>query len=284
MDILSQWFETDYWHTEGLFVEALAMKGFGAVAVLAVAFWLSRLLQRAVEHRLRQDNQNDDAIIRAYKSIVRYVVLVPGILVAIHLVGIDLSSLFTTSGLFAVAMAFAMKNVAENFISGIMLRFERVIEPGDVLEIKGTLVRVKTIGLRATTVRTKDEEDLLIPNSKLVQNGLTNCTYRDMLYRVWTTIGVSYDSDLDKVRKVLERVCSKMEGKSDQHAPVILLTDFGSSTVNYKICVWIENPWGAGRFKSALNESIWQSLKDEHITIAFPQLDVHFDDAIGLLR
>ena len=91
MDIFSQWFDTDFWHTEALFVEALAMKGLQAVAVLVVALWLSRLLQRVAEHRLRQDNQNDDAIIQAYKSIIRYVVMVPGVLVAIHLVGINLA-------------------------------------------------------------------------------------------------------------------------------------------------------------------------------------------------
>lgn len=281
MDILSQWFDTDSWHTDVVLVEAWVMKGLQALVVLVVALWINRLLQRTAEHRLRQGHKNDDAVIRAYKRIIRSVVMVPGILLAIHMLGINLSALFTTGGLFAVAMAFAMKNVAENFISGIMLRVERVIKPGDVLEFEGVLVRVKTIGLRATTVRSKEEKDVLIPNAKLIQTGFANCTYQDKLYRVWTIIGVSYDSDIDKVRAVLEKVCSEMEGKSDQHQPQVQLKDFGNSSINYKVSVWIDDPWGAGHYKSTLNESIWRALKNEHISMAYPQLDVHFDDAIG---
>lgn len=280
MNVLLHWFNTDFAPSAIHWIETLAVKGLQSVIVLLAAFWINRVLQRIAESRLRQGNHHDDGIIRTYKSIIRFVVLVPGILVAIHLTGIDLSSVFTTSGLFAVALGFAMKNVAENFVSGIMLRFERAIKPGDVLETEGALVRVKTIGMRATIVRAKDEKDLLIPNSQLVQTRVANFTYRDLVCRVWTIIGVSYDSDLNKVRKVLESVCAKMEGKSDQHAPEVLLTDFGSSTVNYKISVWFENPWDSGPYKSTLNEAIWSSFKDEGIKIAFPQLDVHFDNAI----
>ena len=280
MNAILQFIHTQLSPAAVRWIETMGIKGIQAVFVLLAAFWINRLLQRMADHRLRHGNQSDDGVIRTYKSIIRFVVMIPGILVAIHLTGIDLSSVVTTSGLFAVALGFAMKNVAENFVSGIMLRFERAIKPGDVLETEGALVRVKTIGLRATIVRSKDEKDLLIPNSQLVQTRLANFTYRDMVCRVWTTIGVSYDSDLNQVRKILEGVCAKMVGKSDQHAPEVLLTDFGNSTVNYKISVWIENPWDSGPYKSTLNEAIWQNLKDEGIKMAFPQLDVHFDDAI----
>lgn len=140
------------------------------------------------------------------------------------------------------------------------------------------MVRVKQIGLRATIVRTKDEKDLLIPNSQLVQTRVANFTYRDSVCRVWTMVGVAYSSDLNQVRNILEKVCAQMVGQSDQHAPEVLLTDFGASSVNYKVSVWIENPWIAGVFKSSLNEAIWWGLKDAGIVIAFPQLDIHLDD------
>jgi len=163
------------------------------------------------------------------------------------------------------------------FEPGMMLRFERAISPGDVLETDGAMVRVKKISLRATVVRTKDEKDLLIPNSQLVQRRVANFTFRDSVCRVWTMVGVSYSSDLRQVRDILEKVCAQMDGKSDQHAPEVLLTDFGTSSVNFKISVWIENPWVAGLYKSDLNEAIWWSFEDAGIEIAFPQLDVHLD-------
>jgi small-conductance mechanosensitive channel len=277
MNVLSKWFNDSFGHAGVHAVETQVIRYLAAVIVLLAAFWISRVLQRTAERRLGQGDQSDDGAIRAYKRIIGVVVLVPGALVAIHLMGVNLSSVFTTGGLFAVAMAFALKNVAENFVSGIMLRFERAIKPGDVLETEGTLVRVKKIGLRATIVRSKDEKDLLIPNSQLVQNRVANFTYRDAVCRVSTAVGVSYDSDPGMVREVLESVCDRMEGRSDQHPPQVLLMDFGSSSVDYRVSVWIANPWGSGKFRSTLNESIWRALNEAGITIAFPQLDVHFD-------
>jgi small-conductance mechanosensitive channel len=263
-------------------IEAIGIKVFAAIAVFLVAFWVWRMLKRFIDRRLRQDSHNDEATIRTYKNIVRFIVMVPGILLAVHVLGINLGSLFTTSGLFAVALAFAMKTVSENYISGAMLRFERVIKPGDVLETEGAMVRVKSIGFRATIARTKDEKDLVIPNSQLVQNRVANYTYRDSVCRVWTFVGVSYSSDLNTVREVLEGVCASMAGMSGQHAPEVLLTEFADSAVNYKVSVWIEDPWKRGLIKSQLNEAIWRSLKEAGIVIACPQINVHFDETFTI--
>jgi potassium efflux system protein len=139
----------------------------------------------------------------------------------------------------------------------------------------GRMVRVKVIGLRATIVRSKAEGDLIIPNSELVQNAVSNYTYRDSLYRLETQVGVAYESDLKRVRAVLEQNCNNLEWKSKHTEPLILLDAFGDSSVNYLIRVWLDDPWIADRARSQLNEAIWGALKDAHIVIAFPQLDVH---------
>jgi len=259
-------------------IEAMGIKVFAATVIFLAAFWGWRILRRFIDHRLRQDSHNDEATIRTYSNIVRFIVMVPGILLAVHVLGFNLSSLFTTSGLFAVALAFAMKNIAENYVSGAMLRFERTIKPGDVLETEGVMVRVKSIGFRATVARSKDEKDLLIPNSQLVQNRVANYTYKDSLCRVETTVGVAYSSDLNKVREVLESACNQCDWASSQHKPAVLMSGFGDSAVNLKIRVWIENPWDAGRRQASLNEAIWWALKEAGIVIAYPQLDVHFDE------
>ncbi len=122
--------------------------------------------------------------------------------------------------------------LAENYVAGIMLRTERTIKSGDVLEVDGIMVRIRKIGFRDTIARSKEEKDILIPNSHLVQERIANYTFRDSICRVWTLIGVHYSSDLKKVREVLEGVCDNFEGLSDQHAPETLLTDFGASSVN----------------------------------------------------
>ena len=259
-------------------IESMGIRVFAAAAVLLAAYLISRSLQRRIDRRLRQDSHNDEATICIYKNIARFIVMIPGILIAVHILGINLSSLFTTSGMFAMALAFALKNTAENYVSGMMLRFEETIKPGDVLETEGTMVRVKSIGFRATIARTKDEKDIVIPNSQLVQNRVVNDTYRDTFCRVETTVGVAYSSDLKKVRETFESVCNQLDWTSSQHNPSIILFGFGDSAVNFKIRVWIENPWDAGDRVALLNEAIWWGLKEAGIVIAYPQLDVHFDE------
>jgi len=260
-------------------VETFGLNVLLAIAIVLASLLISRRVQRFVDRRLRRDDNNKDEDIRTYKRVIRFIVMTPGLLIAIHVLGFNLSTLFTTSGLFAVALAFALKNIAENYISGIMLRLERTIKRGDVLEIDGMMARVKEIGFRATVVRTKDERDLMVPNSQFVQSQVANYTHKDSVCRVWTDVGVSYSSDMKKVREVLERVCDKFPGQSDYHRPEVHLRNFGDSAVIFKVSIWIENPWESGKVKAQFNEAIWWGLKEADIVIALPQLDLHFDEA-----
>jgi small-conductance mechanosensitive channel len=260
-------------------IEAMTIIIIAAAAIFLAALWVSRILQQVIDRRLSRDSHDDEATIRTYKKTVGYIVMVPGILLAVHALGINLSTLFTTGGLFAVAAAFAMKDIAENYVSGVLLRLERTIRPGDVLETEGTMVRVKSIGFHATNVRTKDGKDLVIPNSHLVKTRVANYTYSDSVCRIEATVGVAYASDLKEVREVLEEVCSQLDWISSHHKPVVLLSGFGDSAVNFKIRVWIEDPWESPRRLSLLNNAIWWGLKKAGIEIAYPQLDMHFDEA-----
>jgi small-conductance mechanosensitive channel len=144
----------------------------------------------------------------------------------------------------------------------------------------GIMVWLNSIGIRHKFVRTKNDSDILIPNSLFVQGKIANYTRRDSFCRVWTAVGVSYSSDLRQVREVLEGICSNFNRPSSQYSPVVLLTEFGDSSVNYKVFVWTEDPWNIRTLKSKLNEDIWRGLKEAGIELAFPQLDVHLDKSL----
>jgi small-conductance mechanosensitive channel len=261
-------------------VEAMVLRVFGAALLLLAAFWVSKVVQAVLVRRLRTDDSSDEGSIRVYRRFVQVFVWVIGVSLALHTLGIDLMHVFTGGGLLAVALAFSMKDLSENVISGLVLRLERVIDHGDVLSTKdGERVKVKEIGFRATIVRNINECDQIIPNSELVQHKVSNYTYRDSLYRLEASVGVAYDSDLRKVRATLEQVCAGLDWKSEQQQPQVQLIEFGNSSVNYRILVWIEDPWIRGRLLSELNEAIWWGLKEADIVIAFPQLDVHFAEA-----
>ena len=258
-------------------IEAFLFQALKAVLVLLVTYVGLKFFARAIDRYLKTNNPGDPAAIRIYHKVARFVGWTVGVLLALHVAGIKLTSVFTTSGLFAVALGFILKNMLENYVSGLILKTGESIKHGDVLDVDGQMVRVKSIGMRDTIVRTKDDSDILIPNSLLVQGKIGNYTRRDTVCRLYTTVGVSYSSDLKKVREVLEGVCADFDGLSKQHDPVVLLTDFGDSSVNYQVFIWNEDPWNIRTLKSKLNEAVWWGLKDAGIEIAFPQVDVHFD-------
>ncbi len=246
-------------------------------AMLVLAFWLSRVLQRVIARGMRLVGMTDEGTVAVATRLTHYLVLVTAFAVALQTVGINLSGLFAAGALFAVGIGFATQNLLQNFLSGVILLTERAIKPGDILEVEGRVVRVSRMGFRTTVVRTRDEEDLIVPNSTLVQSTVKNYTLRDSAYRLRTVVGVSYQSDMALVRKVLEEVARSQPFRSEGIDPSVLMLEFGSSSVNFDVSVWLDDPWGTQRTRSRLNESIWWALKENGITIAFPQVDVHFD-------
>ena len=212
--------------------------------------------------------------------LVHYSILFVGFGIALHTAGVDLTALFAASAVFGVILGFAMQNIASNFVSGVILLFERSIKPGDILEVEGRFVTIKVLGIRATIARSLNEEDLIIPNTVLVQAIVKNYTLRDSLYRLDAPVGVVYGSDMAEVRSTLEKAINEIPWRSSRIEPVVLMREFGDSSVNFAASVWIEDPWKHRVRRSELNETIWWALKNAGITIAFPQLDVHFDSEI----
>ena len=277
MSNLLEWLAKFFGHIPVEGVEAFLMKGLKAALALLLVYVALQILLKIIELRYRKSDGSNDEAIQTYKKVSRYAFWAVGILGAVHVAGINLSTLFTTSGLFAVAAGFAMKDAVANYVGGLIIQANDAIKHGDVLDIDGVMVMVERIGVRDTIVRTKDDLDILIPNSILVAGKIGNYTLRDSVCRVFTTVGVSYSSDLKQVRAVLEKSCATVDGLSAKNPPKVTLNDFGSSAVNYNIYVFIENPWNRRIARSQLNEAVWWGLKEAGIEIAFPQLDVHFD-------
>ena len=185
--------------------------------------------------------------------------------------------IFAAGAIFAVGLGFAMQNIAQNFVSGVILLLERSIKPGDVLAIDSTVVRVIDMVIRTTLVRTRDDEELIVPNSVLVQGTVKNYTLHDSIFRLRAQVGVVYSSDMRHVADTLRKVAESVTWRSDKRNPRILMKEFGTSSVDFDVSVWMDDPWEAPRALAQLNEAIWFALRDAGVTIAFPQLDVHFD-------
>lgn len=250
------------------------------VLVLAVTWWVSAVTGRVVCRAMERTGVGDHGSRATVRRLIHYLLLIFGIGVGLQIIGINLSSLFAAGAVVAVGIGFALQNVLQNFASGVILLAERSITEGDVLQAEGQIIHVERIGIRATIARTREDEQLIIPNSSLVQTTVKNYTLSDPLYRVRCPVGVSYDSDMKRVEEVLLEAGQRVEGRAPERDPVVLLLEFADSSVVWEVSIWGKDPWAARVTRSDLNKAIWWSLKEAGITIAYPQLDVHFDPPV----
>jgi small-conductance mechanosensitive channel len=247
------------------------------VLIMLVFWWTSIVLRRVTERGLQKSGIAEPGTKAAISRLIHYLILLVGLGVALQTVGINLASLFAAGAVVAVAVGFAMQNILQNFASGVILLVERSIREGDVLEVDGDIISVERIGTRSTVARTRNDEQLIIPNSNLVQSTVKNFTLADRFYRVRCRVGVAYNSDQRRVEEVLLSAAEAIEERYQEREPVVLLAEFADSSVVWEVSIWAEDPWGARATRSSLNKAIWWALKDNGITIAYPQLDVHFD-------
>lgn len=250
------------------------------VIIVAVTFYISRLVQRAITRAMTRRGAESSGSVRAVARLVHYTLVVIGFGIALDTAGINLGALFAAGAVFAVGIGFAMQNIAQNFVSGVILLVERAIKPGDVLEVEGQVVRVREMGIRSTIVRTRDGADVIVPNSTLAQSLVTNSTMGDSAYRIRVSVGVTYSSDMDLTYDTLAATAADLPWRLQEHEPQVLMLEFGDSSVVFEVAVWISDPWPARVQRSQLHRAIWRALKEQGIVIAFPQLDVHLDPPV----
>ena len=242
----------------------------------AFSFVLRRALKKGLAHRF----ENQKGTLAAFLRLVHYTIVIIGFGIGLQTIGINISALFAAGAIFAIAIGFAMQNIAQNFVSGIILLVERTIKPGDILEIDGTVVKVIDMGIRTTIVRTWREEELIMPNSIFSQSAVKNFTMRDNEFRLGIDVGVAYESDMKKVFEVLENTARNIPWRLPEPEPRVLLQDFGDSAVIFGVYLNVDDPWKQRVYMSELRKAVWFALKEADITIAFHQVDIHFDPPV----
>lgn len=277
---ISSWLQFRLFEVSGTVVTGASVVTF--LIVLLVSLWISQVGQRITRRVMARGGLTHTGTIATTQRLLHYAVMILGFAVGLQAVGISLTTVFAAGAVAAVAIGFALQNILQNFVSGLILLGERSIKETDVLEVEGTVVRVMRMGARATVARTREDEELIIPNSILVQSTVKNLTLTDSAYRLRGRVGVSYASDMQRVEQVLVHAARGVAGRDSSREPLALLVEFGDSSVVWEVSVWAADPWRAPRVRSELLKAVWWALKDEGITIAFPQMDVHFDPAVAL--
>jgi len=207
-------------------------------------------------------------------TIAVYVLWALGILFALHAFGLNTTSLAVAFGALGIGLGFGLQNIFNNFISGIILLFERPIQVGDAIEINGIWANVKKINVRSTVVQTWDNASLIIPNSEFISSQVTNWSFKDMRLRRNINVGVAYGSDVELVRQTLLEVAGNMPRVMKYPKPDVLFTDFGDNALMFRLRVWTVIDHMV-EVETNIRFEIDRLFRERGITIAFPQRDIH---------
>lgn len=246
------------------------------VLVLIAFFIISRVLRKILQRRILPRFKLAEGAQFLILRLIHYVLIVIGLFLAINLVGIQMTSLTVIFGLLGVGIAFGLQNITSNFVSGLILLFERPVNVGDYIEVSGAMGKVQSINMRSTTVITRDNITLIVPNSSFIEGTVTNWSVGDPKIRINVPVGVAYGSDTELVRRLLLEVAENHPDVLKEPKPDVLFREFADSSLNFDLRIWILNPMGRFKTISDINYAVDNAFKEHNITIPFPQRDVHF--------
>ena len=248
---------------------------FQMVLIFYLSLELSWLLQTILDKQLFDRHQSDRGVRDAVKKLLHYSLVLIGFLLALGVIGFELKSLMVLIGAFGIGIGFGLQDIVNNFLSGIILLFERPIKVGDGVLIDGDYGTVLRIGLRSTVVETLDHAELIVPNSQMISQKVTNWTLSTRRVRLVVLVGVAYGSNLDLVLQVLSTVSEQHPDVLNEPKPSPIFVQFGNSSLDFELRVWISDIDKRPRVKSELLLSIDQKFREAGIEIPFPQSDLH---------
>jgi small-conductance mechanosensitive channel len=264
--------------TAELAVGELALS-LGTVAAFTFTVWASflvaRLLRTALEEDVFSRLPARRGVPYAISTIASYAVLLLGFLAALSAAGAPFGRITLLLGGLGVGIGFGLQNVVNNFVSGLILLFERPIQIGDVVEIGTVSGSVKRIGLRSSTLETGEGAEVIVPNANLIAERLVNWTLSDSRRRINLTVGVAYGSDPERVLGLLAEVAGQHPDILREPAPKAFFLRFGENSLDFELLAWIGRIEGAAQIRSDLAVGVNRALNEAGIAIPFPQRELH---------
>jgi len=246
-----------------------------AVVVGAVLF--SKFVRWILRTRILTRSAMNVGTQYALSRLAGYAALLIGLLVGLGASGIDLTSLTVLIGALGVGIGFGLQDIINNFVSGLVILFERPIQVGHRVEVGDTTGNVERIGARSTTILTNNNIAVIIPNSEFISERVVNWSLGgDRRVRIAVPVGVSYASSPREVERLLLEVAAANPDVLKNHAADVLFVAFGESSIDFELRVWTETESHRPNvLKSALYFAIWDVLAENGIEIPFPQRDLH---------
>lgn len=247
---------------------------FNVVLVLLIIHAATRVWRAFLLYQVLADSGMETGLKHSITIITVYLIWGMGIIIALNALGVSTTSLAVAFGALSIGLGFGLQNIFSNFISGIILLFERPIQVGDTVEVNGIWGEVTKINVRSTVVKTYDNAALIIPNSDFISSQVTNWSFKDMRVRRIISVGVAYGSDIERVREILLAIPDRIPNVLKYPRPVVLFTNFGDSSLDFQLRVWtdIDNMLTVD---TNIRFEINRRFRENGIQIPFPQRDVH---------
>ena len=259
-------------------VQVIPARILVAIAVFATLVVLSRWLQTRLERRWFRYARLDHGAREAVVTVSGYVMLTIAALVALGVMGFNFGSIALIAGALSVGIGFGLQNIVSNFVSGLILLLERPVKTGDWIVVGNTEGYVKRISIRSTQIQTFDRADVIVPNSELISQQVTNWMLHDTQGRARVPVGVAYGSDTQKVKEVLEAIAGEHPSvitDGSYPEPKVLFLGFGDSALNFELRCFVRNIDSRLQVVSDLNFAIDAAFRAAGIEIPFPQRDLH---------
>ena len=247
--------------------------------IIAFSFIVAGILRKTIQGKLHKGNKISEQGIILIQRLVYYFSLLVGFVLALRIVHIPLTSFTFLGGALVFGLGFGAKELINNCISGFIIMAGKPIRIGDVVEVEGEIGSVADIGIRCTRILTATNEDIMFPNSVILQEKIINWTRKDNMILSKVSIGIAYESDIHNASELMIQAAKKCEGVLEKPAPFVLFKEHGASTLNFDVyfAVNVRNKMERWRYESDVNYHLNDTLRGAGIVIAFPQLDVHLD-------
>lgn len=263
--------------TAELVIGSIAIS-LGDVIIFAFTVWLAFALSRLIRFILTEDVYTRvnlaGGVPYAISTVLHYAILVVGFIFAIAALGIDLTKFTILAGAFGVGLGFGLQNIVNNFVSGLILLFERPVKVNDVVQIGTHQGDLKRIGLRASVLRTLDGAEVIVPNGQLISEEVTNWTFSDQQRRLEINVGVAYGSNPREIMELLTKVAEDNKSVLQDPGPRTIFVGFGDNSLDFQLRAWTDSEqWVV--LKSDLTLAVHDALEEANIEIPFPQRDLH---------
>lgn len=246
--------------------------------LIGLYFWIVivTFLEKLLLVFINPKTASEKGALEASLLLLRYFLITLGIVLNLGYVGVDGTALTAISGGLSIGIGFALKEVISNFVSGIILLFEKVLKPGDIISIEGQTCEVKKLGIRATTVRMIiDNSEKIIPNQRFFTEYVTTYTGTNNLVYCSLLVGVGYDSNAEQITNLLLEIARDNKRVLKNPSPMVFFLNFGDSSLNFELKFWLDDINIRKEVISELNCKILKNFADNNIKIPYPQRDIH---------